>query len=62
MNNITELLEAFSVEEVEEYIIHLKRKRLRKALTIIKAYKDDLDIFNLNSQIELYTILKDNAL
>lgn len=62
MNNIPEFLESFSVKESEEWISHLKRKRLRKSLIILKRYKDDLDIFNLNSQIEIYNTLKNNGI
>ena len=62
MNNLAELLESFSIAEIEEYISNLKCRQLRKALIAIKVYKDDLDVFNLNSQIELNTILKNNGI
>lgn len=61
VNNIPEFLESFSIKEIEEWISHLKRKRLRKVLVILKTYKDDLDIFSLKSQIEIYNILKNNG-
>lgn len=62
MNNIPEFLESLSIKEIEEWISHLKRKRLIKSLIILKTYKDDLDIFNLNSQIEIYNTLKNNGI
>lgn len=62
VNNIPEFLESFSVKEIEECISHLKRKWLRKVLIVLKTYKDDLDIFSLKSQIEIYNILKNNGL
>ncbi len=62
VNNIPEFLEAFSVKEIEEWISHLKRKRLRKVLIVLKTYKDDLDMFSLKSQIEIYNTLKYNGL
>ena len=61
VNNIPEFLESFSIKEIEEWISHLKRKRLRKVLIVLKTYKDDLDIFSLKSQIEIYNILKNNG-
>lgn len=62
MNNIPEFLESFSVKESEEWISYLKRKRLRKVLIVLKKYKDDLDIFSLKSQIEIYNTLKNNGI
>lgn len=62
VNNIPEFLESFSVKEIEEWISHLKRKRLRKVLIVLKTYKDDLDMFSLKSQIEIYNTLKYNGL
>lgn len=62
VNNIPELLESFSIKEIEEWISHLKRKRLRKVLIVLKTYKDDLDMFSLKSQIEIYNTLKYNGL
>lgn len=61
MNNIPEFLESFSIKEIEEWISHLKRKRLRKVLIVLKTHKDDLDMFSLKSQIEIYNILKNNG-
>lgn len=58
---IDKLLESFSIKEVEEWISHLKRKRLRKVLIVLKTYKDDLDMFSLKSQIEIYNTLKYNG-
>lgn len=62
MNNIPEFLESFSIKEIEEWVSHLKRKRLRKVLVILKTYKDDLDMFSLKSQIEIYNIIKNNGI
>lgn len=62
IDNIHKLLEKYSIEQIEEYISSLKRKQLKKALIALKMYKDDLDIFNLNSQIKIYTTLKNNGL
>lgn len=62
VNNISEFLESFSIKEIEEWISHLKRKRLRKVLVILKTHKDDLDMFSLKSQIEIYNTLKNNGL
>ena len=62
MNNIPEFLESFYVKESEEWISYLKRKQLRKVLIVLKTHKDDLDIFNLNSQIEIYNTLKNNGI
>lgn len=59
---IDKFLESFSIKEIEEWISHLKRKRLRKVLVILKTHKDDLDMFSLKSQIEIYNILKNNGL
>lgn len=61
-HRIDKLLESLSIKEIEEWISHFKRKRLRKVLVILKTHKDDLDMFSLKSQIELYNILKNNGL
>lgn len=59
---IDKLLESFSIKEIEEWISHFKRKRLRKVLIVLKTHKDDLDMFSLKSQIEIYNVLKNNGL
>lgn len=61
-HHIDKILESFSIKEIEEWISHLKRKRLRKVLIVLKTYKDDLDMFSLKSQIEIYNTLKYNGL
>ena len=61
-HRIYKLLESFSIKEIEEWISHLKRKRLRKVLIVLKTYKYDLDMFSLKSQIEIYNILKNNGI
>lgn len=62
VNNIPEFLESLSIKESEEWISYLKRKQLRKVLIVLKTHKDDLDIFSLKSQIEIYNTLKNNGL
>ena len=62
VNNIPEFLESFSIKEIEEWISYLRRKRLRKVLVILKTHKDDLDMFSLKSQIEIYNTLKYNGI